>query len=71
MARPPFVDAHLHLWDRNKLRYPWLEDPAMAAIAPSYDIADYRREAAAWNRRCSFIISIFLPIFRPNCAMKA
>lgn len=49
MARPPFVDAHLHLWDRKMLRYPWLEDPAMAAIAPSYDIEDYRREAAAWN----------------------
>lgn len=49
MARPPFVDAHLHLWDRKELRYPWLDDPAMAAIASTYSIADYRREAAAWN----------------------
>lgn len=49
MARPPFVDAHLHLWDRDRLRYPWLDDPGMAAIAATYRIDDYRREAAAWN----------------------
>lgn len=48
-ARPPFVDAHLHLWDRARLRYPWLKAPANAAIANSYTIADYRRETAAWN----------------------
>lgn len=48
-TRPPFVDAHLHLWDRDRLRYPWLDDPAVAAIAPTYTIADYRRETAAWN----------------------
>lgn len=47
--RPPFVDAHFHLWDHARLRYPWLDDPAMAAIAPTYTIGDYRREAAAWN----------------------
>lgn len=49
MARPPFVDAHLHLWDRDQLRYPWLDDPGMASIAATYRIDDYRREAAAWN----------------------
>lgn len=49
MARPPFVDAHLHLWDRHCLRYPWLNDPGVALIADSYRIEDYRREAAAWN----------------------
>lgn len=49
MARHPFVDAHLHLWDRERLAYPWLDDPAMAPIAASYRIEDYRREAAAWN----------------------
>ena len=48
-ARPPFVDAHLHLWDRGRLRYPWLDDPENALIAATYGIADYRREAAAWN----------------------
>lgn len=49
MARPRFVDAHLHLWDRDHLRYPWLDDPGMASIAATYRIDDYRREAAAWN----------------------
>ena len=49
MARPPFVDAHLHLWDRDRLRYPWLGDPGVASIAATYRIEDYRREAAAWN----------------------
>lgn len=49
MARPPFVDAHLHLWDREHLRYPWLDAPENAAIAATYTIADYRREVAGWN----------------------
>jgi predicted TIM-barrel fold metal-dependent hydrolase len=49
MARLPFVDAHLHLWDRERLRYPWLDDPAMESIAKSYVPDDYRAEAAAWN----------------------
>jgi predicted TIM-barrel fold metal-dependent hydrolase len=49
MARPAFVDAHLHLWDRQRLRYPWLDEPATAPIAATYTITDYRREAAAWN----------------------
>ena len=49
MARPRFVDAHLHLWDRDRLRYPWLDDPAMASIAATYRIDDYHREAVAWN----------------------
>jgi predicted TIM-barrel fold metal-dependent hydrolase len=34
--RPPFVDAHVHFWDRDLLRYPWLESPAMAAIGSTY-----------------------------------
>lgn len=49
MGRPPFVDAHLHLWDRERLRYPWLDGADHAAIAATYTIADYRREAARWN----------------------
>lgn len=47
--RPPFVDAHFHLWDHGVLRYPWLEAPEQAAIAADYRIADYRRELAAWQ----------------------
>jgi predicted TIM-barrel fold metal-dependent hydrolase len=49
VVRPPFVDAHLHLWDRDRLRYPWLDDANVASIAPTYCIEDYRREAAKWN----------------------
>lgn len=49
MARPPFVDAHLHLWDREHLRYPWLESADTAPIAVTYTVADHRAAAAAWN----------------------
>ncbi|WP_374294013.1 amidohydrolase [Sphingomonas sp.] len=48
-ARPPFIDAHLHMWDRGRLRYPWLDEADKASIAGTYLPADYRREAAAWN----------------------
>ena len=48
-SRPPFVDAHFHLWDHGVLRYPWLDAPELSAIAPSYRIADYRAELAAWS----------------------
>ena len=48
-ARPPFVDAHFHLWDRDVLRYPWLDSPDVTAIGDSYRITDYRRELAGWN----------------------
>jgi predicted TIM-barrel fold metal-dependent hydrolase len=49
MTQRPFIDAHVHLWDRGHLPYPWLDDPAMMSIASTYHIADYRDEASAWN----------------------
>lgn len=49
VTRPPFVDAHFHLWDHGVLRYPWLEAVENATIAPDYRIADYGAELAAWN----------------------
>lgn len=53
----PFVDAHVHLWDLGRLRYPWLTPPfaddgpngSVAAIARTYLPADYRAEMARWN----------------------
>lgn len=53
----PFVDAHVHLWDLGRLRYPWLTPPyaddgpngSVEAIARTYLPADYRAEMARWN----------------------
>jgi len=47
------VDAHMHLWDLNNLRYPWLMPPfsdsgpngSVAAIAKNYELSDYFRDA--------------------------
>ncbi|WP_298196417.1 amidohydrolase [Novosphingobium sp.] len=47
----PIIDAHVHLWDRSRLRYPWLEQADMAAIAGDYGIDDYLRETAGWPVR--------------------
>ena len=56
-AAIPFVDAHIHLWDLTRLRYPWLTPPfaddgpngTVEPIASTYQPADYRREMARWN----------------------
>ncbi|HEX8486440.1 amidohydrolase family protein [Sphingomonas sp.] len=53
----PFVDAHVHLWDLGRLRYPWLTPPfaedgpngSVAPIARTYLLDDYLAEAAAWR----------------------
>lgn len=29
---PPFVDAHVHVWDAERLSYPWLADPATLSL---------------------------------------
>lgn len=57
MTRIPFVDAHVHLWDLSRIRYPWLRPPfddsgpngSVEAIATNYLLDDYKREAAEWN----------------------
>jgi predicted TIM-barrel fold metal-dependent hydrolase len=53
----PFVDAHVHLWDLNHIRYAWLTAPfaedgpngSVATIAHDYLVADYRADLAKWN----------------------
>jgi predicted TIM-barrel fold metal-dependent hydrolase len=55
----PFVDAHIHLWDLERLRYPWLSPPfdengpngGVELIATNYGIVDYRRDVARWDMR--------------------
>ena len=53
----PFVDAHIHLWDLNNIRYDWLSPPfsddgpngSVEPIARDYGVADYRTDLARWN----------------------
>lgn len=47
------VDAHMHLWDLKRIRYPWLTPPLpvgitgdVTAIARDYLLDDYLRDAA-------------------------
>ena len=55
--RPPFVDAHVHLWDLARPGYGWLRPPfrddvpggSPESIAMTYLLDDYLREAQAWN----------------------
>jgi predicted TIM-barrel fold metal-dependent hydrolase len=48
------VDAHMHLWDLGRIRYPWLTPPLavgitgdVSPIARDYSLEDYLRDAAA------------------------
>lgn len=53
----PFVDAHIHLWDLNHIRYDWLSPPfaddgpngSVEPIAHDYGVADYRADLARWH----------------------
>jgi predicted TIM-barrel fold metal-dependent hydrolase len=56
MAIKRFVDAHVHLWQLEQLRYPWLTPPfaddgpngSVEAIAMDYTLDDYFADAAGY-----------------------
>lgn len=53
-AIPPFVDAHVHVWDAALLSYPWLEDPALLDLfGARYLPADLARDADGLPRVAS------------------
>lgn len=55
----PFIDAHVHLWDLNHIRYPWLTPPfaddgpngSVEPIARDYLLDDYLADAQGWDVR--------------------
>ncbi|MDC7692715.1 amidohydrolase family protein [Asticcacaulis sp. DXS10W] len=55
----PFIDAHIHLWDLDHLRYAWLSAPfddtgvngSTQAIASTYLPSHYRVDAAGFDVR--------------------
>jgi predicted TIM-barrel fold metal-dependent hydrolase len=60
MARDlPFIDAHVHLWDLDRIAYPWLTPPfaddgpngSVEPIAKTYLLDDYLADAAGWDVR--------------------
>ena len=60
MARDlPFIDAHVHLWDLDRIAYPWLTPPfaddgpngSVEPIAKTYLLDDYFADASGWDIR--------------------
>lgn len=57
MKDVPFVDAHIHFWELDRLNYAWLAPPygddgpngSVEAIAANYAAADYLADMARWN----------------------
>jgi L-fuconolactonase len=41
------IDAHLHLWNTERLRYEWLQRPENAVINRTFGFGDFRSRAAA------------------------
>lgn len=59
MDKLPFIDAHVHLWDLDHIRYPWLTPPfadggpngSVEPIAKTYLLDDYRADVGDWDVR--------------------
>jgi predicted TIM-barrel fold metal-dependent hydrolase len=61
--RPPFVDAHHHLWNRAVLPYPWLEEPGVDRLA--IVLGDYSAI------RCDYLIDELLGEYRQANVVKS
>jgi predicted TIM-barrel fold metal-dependent hydrolase len=44
---PVVIDAHLHLWNTERLHYQWLQRPENAAINRTFGFGDFASRAAA------------------------
>ena len=60
MTLPPIIDAHHHLWDLRRHRYPWLQNEVRpthfgdyAAIRRDYLVSDYLADIDGQNMRKS------------------
>ena len=59
MGGIPFVDAHVHMWDLSRIRYPWLSPPfrddgpngSVEPIARNYLLDDYFADSKNWDVR--------------------
>jgi len=47
MVKIPIVDAHLHIWDVNKFRYPWLDNQSY--LNRTFTIDDYQEASKKMN----------------------
>ena len=59
------VDAHMHLWDLSRIRYPWLTPPRpigitgdVSPIAHNYLLDDYLKDIAAHDSRVRAIKAV-------------
>ncbi|WP_440682297.1 amidohydrolase family protein [Cysteiniphilum halobium] len=42
-------DTHVHIWNKNKLEMPWLNNPEVKLFNRNYDLMDYQQATARYN----------------------